>query len=261
MSWCLTPLSELHWPRRRRGLGMRVVSMRASWASTLTEQGRRAAQNAIRTADQNQEEDAQGSVQQEVRCGHEQDRQSGTLAERFARRAVHGHAADETESLLDDDWKVLTRQARWTFPHLAARCASVRSDTVMQNRANRSVGLKPSWSKVSGPTGAIIRCLRQMSCTWPHTRPSSLRVGTRWTYGRLAFKAQARVDSSLALGRDWVDNDERRELLPMPSAGTCDTGEQASPTSPTRGASDQGGVGRDTSRMVDAGGGELVGNR
>ena len=220
-----------------------------------------AEQNAVCTADQDQEEDAQGSVLQEVRCGHEQDRQSGAHAERFARRAVRGHAADEAGSFLDDEWKVLARQARWTFPHLAARCAPVRPDTPMQSRANRSVGLKPSWSKVSGPTGAIIMCLRQMSWTWPHTRPSSLRVGTRWTYGRLAFKAQAPVDSSLALRRDWVDNDERRELLPMPSAGTCDTGEQASPTSPTRGASDQGGVGRDTSRTVDAGGGELGGNR
>ena len=72
---------------------------------------------------------------------HEQDCQSGAHAERFARRAVHGHAADETESLQDRDWKVLARQTRGTMAQLAARGARVRSGfTHMQSRANRSVG-------------------------------------------------------------------------------------------------------------------------
>ena len=49
----------------------------------------------------------------------------GSCAERSTRRTVHGHAAAETESLQDDGWKVLARQARWTFPHVAARwCTS-----------------------------------------------------------------------------------------------------------------------------------------
>ena len=44
-----------------------------------------AAQNATWAADHNQEEDAQGPVLQEVRCGHEQDRQSVAHAECLAR--------------------------------------------------------------------------------------------------------------------------------------------------------------------------------
>ena len=42
-----------------------------------------------------------GSVLQEVWRGHEQDRQGGAHAEWHARREVHGHAADEAESLQD----------------------------------------------------------------------------------------------------------------------------------------------------------------
>ena len=41
----------------------------------------------------------------------------------------------------------------------------------------------------------------------------------------------------------------------MPVSGTRDIGKQASPTSPTTSASDQGGTGRDKSGMVDARGG------
>ena len=80
------------------------------------------------------------SVLPEVRCGHEQDRHGGVHAERVVRREVHGHAAIKGEVLQDNDWTVPARQTRGTVAHLAARCASVRSDTPMQSRANRSVG-------------------------------------------------------------------------------------------------------------------------
>ena len=49
-------------------------------------------------------------------------------------------------------------------------------------RQQRLVGLKPSWSKASGSTGAIIMCLRQLGWTWPHH--TSLQMGTRWTCDR-----------------------------------------------------------------------------
>ena len=32
----------------------------------------------------------------------------------------------------------------------------------------RRVGMKPMWSRVSGPTGAAIMCLRRLGWTWPH---------------------------------------------------------------------------------------------
>ena len=82
---------------------------------------------------------------------------------------MRGHAADETESFQDYGWKMLARQARRTFSHLAAADARVwdeQLDDVDLHRAwrrqQRLVGLKPSWNKVAGPTGAIILCLRQM---------------------------------------------------------------------------------------------------
>ena len=75
-------------------------------------------------------------------------------------------------------------------------------------------------------------------------------------------KAQATVDSELVMWREWADNDERRELLPCTSSGTCGTGEQASPASPTRGTSNQRRLWAcDTSGMVDARGGKQGGNR
>ena len=99
------------------------------------------------------------------------------------------------------------------------------------------------WSRVSGPTGAI----------------------SEWTRGGLArhmpmdFKAQARVDSDLALWKEWADNDERKDLLPRPLLGTSDAGKRARPLSAARSASDQGSLKRDPSRMVDARGGEQGG--
>ena len=69
------------------------------------------------------------------------------------------------------------------------------------------------WSRVSGPTGAIIMCLRQLGWTWPHhttlVTGSGHEVDVRETW-------QARVDSDLALWKEWADNDELKELLPRP---------------------------------------------
>ena len=86
-------------------------------------------------------------------------------------------------------------------------------------RQQRLVGLKPSWNKVAGPTGAIIMCLRQLGWTWPHhttfVTASGHEVDLRQICPR-DVKAQATVDSELALWRERADNDERKELLPSP---------------------------------------------
>ena len=79
------------------------------------------------------------------------------------------------------------------------------------------MGLKPSWSKVSGPTGAVIMCLRQLGWTWPHHTIFVTAQGHEVVLRQICFrnvKAQAMVDSELALWREWADNDERKELLP-----------------------------------------------
>ena len=81
------------------------------------------------------------------------------------------------------------------------------------------MGLKPSWSKVSGSTGAIIMCLRQLGLTSPH---HTAFVTANWHEVDLRqicprdVKAQATVDSELVLRREWADNDERKEVLPCP---------------------------------------------
>ena len=129
----------------------------------------------------NQEEDAQGSVLQEVWRGHEQDRQGGPHGERFTRE-VHGHAADETEGFQDHCWKVPPGHTRGTVAHLAARDASVRPDTHVQDRANRSVGRgsvgraagrrrsaqgMEATAATGGPEAVVEQSQR------PHGRPSS----------------------------------------------------------------------------------------
>ena len=149
----------------------KALGMRSSRTRRVRSGSGQAAQNATCTADQNQEEDAQGSVLQEVWRGHQQGRQGGALAERLAWRKVHGHAADEAESPQDHGWMMLARQTRGTFSPLASGHARVLADTRVYKvwrRQQRLVGLKPSWSKVSGPMGAIIMCLRQLGWTWPH---------------------------------------------------------------------------------------------
>ena len=64
-----------------------------------------------------------------------------------------------TESFQDYDWKVLARQARRTFSHLAAGDARVRSDTHVQGGAHRGMGRSnsgtSSWAMLicTGPGG------------------------------------------------------------------------------------------------------------
>ena len=75
-------------------------------------------------------------------------------------------------------------------------------------RQQRLVGLKPSWSKVSGPTGAIIMCPRQLGWTWPHHTTFVTASGHEVV--RETWQAK---DSDLALWNEWADNDELKELL------------------------------------------------
>ena len=74
------------------------------------------------------------------------------------------------------------------------------------------MGLKPSWNKVAGPTGAIIMCSKQFGMVMAYGHEIDLRqICPR------DVKAQALVDSELALWKDWAgDSDERKELLPCP---------------------------------------------
>ena len=91
------------------------------------------------------------------------------------------------------------------------------------NQQQRRVGMKPMWSRVSGPTGATIMCLRQLGWTWPHhtnfVTTSGHSIDLRETCP-MDVKAQAGVDSDLALWQDWADTDERKELLPRPRGRT-----------------------------------------
>ena len=86
-------------------------------------------------------------------------------------------------------------------------------------RQQRLVGLDPLWRRVSGPTGAVIMCLRQLEWTWPHHTTFVTARGHEVDLRQICLrdvKAQARVDSDLELWKEWADNDERKELLPRP---------------------------------------------
>ena len=87
-------------------------------------------------------------------------------------------------------------------------------------RQQRLVGLKPSWSKVSGPTGAIIMCLRQLERSRPHHTTFITANGHELDVRQICprdVKSQAMVDSELALWKEWAGvSDERKELLPCP---------------------------------------------
>ena len=61
-------------------------------------------------------------------------------------------------------------------------------------------------------------CLKQLGWTWPHhatfITASGYVINLRETCP-MDVKAQAKVDSDLALWKDWADTDERKELLPL----------------------------------------------
>ena len=67
-------------------------------------------------------------------------------------------------------------------------------------RQQRLVAMKPLWSRVSGPTGAIIMCLRQLGWTWPHHATFITASGHEidlYETCPIDVKAQSRVDSDL----------------------------------------------------------------
>ena len=119
-------------------------------------------------------------------------------------------------------------------------------------RQQRLVGLKPSWSKVSGPTGAIIMCMRQLGWTWPHhttfVTASGHEMDLRQTC-HMDVKAQC-VDSELALWREWADNDERRELLPCPLLEPVILANKRAQRRPQEAPAIKDGVGCDPSWMA-----------
>ena len=86
-------------------------------------------------------------------------------------------------------------------------------------RQQRLVGLKPLWSTVSGPTGAIIMCLRQLRWTWPHHTTflaASGHEGDLRETCPVDVMAQARVDSDLELWKEEADNDQQEEPQEAP---------------------------------------------
>ena len=86
-------------------------------------------------------------------------------------------------------------------------------------RQRRLVGLNPSWEQGQWSDRSHYHVLEAdgLDMATPH----DLRH-CEWTRGGLTanvsrdVRAQARVDSELALWREWADNDDRRELLPCP---------------------------------------------
>ena len=70
---------------------------------------------------------------------HKQTHKQTTQTNHTNKHTVHGHAADEAESLQDHGWKMLARQARGTFSHLAAGHARVRPYT----RAELTIWTRP----------------------------------------------------------------------------------------------------------------------
>ena len=133
-----------------------------------------------------------------------------------------------------------------------------------RRRQQRLVGVKSSWCKVSGPTGAIIMCLRRLVWTWPHhttfVTANGHEVDLRQICPRYV-KAQATVDSELALWREWADNDERKELLPCPLLELVILANKRAQRRPQEAPAIRAALGCDTSGMVDARGGEQGGNR
>ena len=104
-------------------------------------------------------------------------------------------------------------------------------------RQQRQVGFRPLWSRVSGPTGAFIMCLRQLGGTWPHdttfVTASGHEVDLRETLSnglQGAGKSRQRLGTVEGVGR------QRRteRATTTPTAGTSDSGKQARPPSPTR---------------------------
>ena len=81
-------------------------------------------------------------------------------------------------------------------------------------------------------------CLKQLGWSWPHHTTFVTANGHEIDLRQICprdVKAQALVDSELALWKEWAgDSDERKEVV----AGTRDSSEQTSSTSAARGASD-----------------------
>ena len=155
---------------------------------------------------------------------------------------------------------------RRTFTHLAAGDARVRSDTHVQGGAHRGMaeaiwdeqlndvdlhrawrrqqrmeGLKPSWSKSLARQGPSSLCLKQLGWSWPHHTTFVTANGHEIDLRQICprdVKAQALVDSELALWKDGLVTVMSGKSSPVPVAGTRDSSEQTSSTSAARGASD-----------------------
>ena len=152
------------------------------------------------------------------------------------------------------------RQARRAFAHEATRGARGRPDSrraessplwrghrqsgmsswTTQNctrqvrRQQRLVGLKPLWNRVSGPTGAIIMCLRQLG--WDMATSHDLRH-CEWARGGLARNMEHGRQGAGQRGRqrsgtvEGVGRQRRTErVAAAPAAGTSDIGKTSAPS-------------------------------
>ena len=83
-------------------------------------------------------------------------------------------------------WRLAMHQCDPTHPcrvePIVAWTEAVWNRAAGRRRSNTRHGgvrLKPSWGKVSGPTGAIIMCLRQLGWTW--SAPGTPKCRRQWT--------------------------------------------------------------------------------
>ena len=205
---------------------------------------------------------------QEVRCDHEQDRQSGAHAVRCTGMP-------------------LARQARGTIAHLAACYASVRSDTPMQHRANCSVGRGSvgraagryrfaqgleTTAAIGGPESVVEQ--GQWSDRRHHHVPDAAGMDMatprdfrhcKWARGGLTADLFHGRESTGASGQrtfavQRMDR-ERRELLPCPLLGLVILASKRAQRRPQEALAIKAAYGCDTSGMVDARSGEQGGNR
>ena len=241
--------------------------------------GGKAAQNAVWAADQHQEEDAQGSVLQEVWRGHEQDRQGGPHGERFTRReCAWASPPTRLKAFRTTVGRCLpgTRAGRsLTLPLAMHQCDPTHTcriepiaawaEAVWDEQLD-DADLHKAWRRqqaTGGPEAVVEQSQRAPRAARHHVfeavgmvmaSPHDLRH-CKWARGGLATDLRQGRRSAGASGQRIgavarVGRHRRAEgVAPVPLAGTCETGKQTSPTSTARGASNQGGSGCDNKRV------------
>ena len=224
--------------------------------------GNETAQDAVRTAGQDQEEVSK--VKFYKRCGAIT---SKIAKAGFLPSGLHGVRCVGLPPTRVKAFRTTTGRCLppyTAFAHMTTGHARMRPDPRVQDRAHRFVGrgglgrtagrrraaqgveaaataggMNPLWSRVSGPTGAIIMCLRQLGWTWPHHTTFITASGHE-------------IDLSCAVGR--VGARRRAEgAVTAPTAGVGSLGKQTRFPSPLGSSSYRSRQGCYPGRVVDAG--------